>query len=227
MTDEHSGFEQGVEAGQGGSFRLPRDAGVTAGADEAADLAGLVASRICHDLISPIGAVGNGVELIGHGRRSRSPELGLIAESASDAERRVRLFRLAFGASSGAAELPAEQMRGLLDGLTAGRQSYVWEGEEALPRAEVRCALLALLCLKSALPRGGTIRVLSSERWAVQAEAERIAPDAALWAHAAGDAPRPDVTAAQVQFVLLPRALAAVGRAARLEEGRGRLTVRF
>ena len=61
------------------------------------DLAALVGSRICHDLISPIGAIGNGVELMMMDRASASPELALIAESVASANARIRYFRVAFG----------------------------------------------------------------------------------------------------------------------------------
>ena len=61
------------------------------------DLAALLGSRICHDLISPIGAIGNGVELLMMEGGTPSPELVLIAESVAAANARIRFFRLAFG----------------------------------------------------------------------------------------------------------------------------------
>src|SRR5690606_36320108 len=80
---------------------------------EAPDLGALVASRICHDLVNPLGAIGNGVELLAlttgfgpaagpqgaslQGTAGGSPELALIAESTTHAAARARLFRLAFG----------------------------------------------------------------------------------------------------------------------------------
>ena len=58
------------------------------------DIAALVGSRICHDLISPIGAIGNGVELIGLTENTSSPELALISESVDNANARIRFFRV-------------------------------------------------------------------------------------------------------------------------------------
>ncbi len=63
------------------------------------DLAALVGSRICHDLISPIGAIGNGVELVLLDAAVGGPEVTLIADSVSHANARIRFFRIAFGAT--------------------------------------------------------------------------------------------------------------------------------
>ena len=61
------------------------------------DLVALVGSRLCHDLISPLGAIGNGVELLTMTATTLSPELQLITESVAAANARIKFFRLAFG----------------------------------------------------------------------------------------------------------------------------------
>lgn len=61
------------------------------------DIAALVSARICHDLISPIGAIGNGVELLMLDKAAASPEMDLISESVTQASARIRFFRLAYG----------------------------------------------------------------------------------------------------------------------------------
>ena len=61
------------------------------------DLAALIASRICHDLISPIGAIGNGVELLAMEPGGTLPEMALISESVANANDRIRFFRICFG----------------------------------------------------------------------------------------------------------------------------------
>ena len=63
------------------------------------DLSSLVGSRICHDLISPIGAIGNGVELLQMAPRDSAAELDLITDSVDNAAARIRFFRVAFGAA--------------------------------------------------------------------------------------------------------------------------------
>ena len=63
------------------------------------NIAALIRSRICHDLISPIGAIGNGVELLTMSASAGgSPELDLIADSVHNANARIRFFRIAYGA---------------------------------------------------------------------------------------------------------------------------------
>ena len=58
-------------------------------------LAATLASRICHDLTSPLGAIANGLELLTLSDAQRTPELDLIAESVESANARLRFFRLA------------------------------------------------------------------------------------------------------------------------------------
>jgi histidine phosphotransferase ChpT len=65
------------------------------------DLAALVSSRICHDLISPIGAINNGLELLNmSGASPVGPEMQLICDNVKSASARIRFFRIAFGAAS-------------------------------------------------------------------------------------------------------------------------------
>ena len=68
----------------------------------ATEIAALIASRICHDLISPIGAIGNGMELmaLSSGQEQSSPELDLISQSVENANARIRFFRIAYGSAS-------------------------------------------------------------------------------------------------------------------------------
>ena len=65
------------------------------------NIAALIGSRICHDLISPIGAIGNGVEILTMSASvGSSPELDLIADSVHHTNARIRFFRIAYGAAS-------------------------------------------------------------------------------------------------------------------------------
>ncbi|MEO0403208.1 MAG: histidine phosphotransferase, partial [Pseudomonadota bacterium] len=63
------------------------------------NLAALIGSRICHDLISPIGAINNGLELLGMSDQRDGPEIDLISESVENASARIRFFRIAYGAA--------------------------------------------------------------------------------------------------------------------------------
>ncbi len=129
-------------------------------------LAELMAARLCHDLVGPIGAVANGVELLSDGGAGDAEVTGLIAVSARQATRRLQWFRVAFGSASG---LPSSAMfaetRRLAQGLFEdGRVTLEWgapdpTAEAAATREAAKLALnLSLLALEC-LPRGGTVQV--------------------------------------------------------------------
>ena len=63
------------------------------------DFAALIGSRICHALISPVGAINNGIELIQMTTPSLGPEMAMISERLTNASARIRFFRIAFGAA--------------------------------------------------------------------------------------------------------------------------------
>ena len=178
-----------------------------------ADLAALIASRICHDLISPIGAISNGVELLEMEIADR-PELALLSESAGNANARIRFFRISFGAASADQRIARTEVLSVLSGLAAGnRITTSWTSAPDLARREVRLAFLVLQCLETALPYGGKVTIREEDAsWAIQAEAPRLKLDQPLWNILRG-APAPASLAANaVQFALVPAALAALGR---------------
>jgi len=193
------------------------------------DLAALVGSRLCHDLISPLGAIGNGVELLAmSGGGGASPELQLIGESVANANARLKFFRIAFGQAGAEQRLGRAEISAILADLArGGRHSYDWQANGDQPRREVKSVFLALLCLEAALPWGGTITVARTDGdWMLQAVARRTKPDPALWARldgAAGAALAP----AQVQFALLPLELASSGRRVAWEVTEAGATIRF
>ncbi|MBV9290289.1 MAG: histidine phosphotransferase [Hyphomicrobiales bacterium] len=148
------------------------------------DLAALLCSRVCHDVISPVGAIVNGLEVLEaeDDEEMRKIAMDLIKKSALAASARLQFCRLAFGASGsrGAAidTSDAENVaRGLLDN---DRTSLKWSGEPRLaPKNVVKLVLNLCLVAASAVPRGGTIMVdlgAESERTAIQVEARGAAP---------------------------------------------------
>ena len=125
----------------------------------ALDLAALLCSRLCHDLISPVGAIINGLEVIEEDKdeETKTFALDLIKKSATQASAKLQFCRLAFGAAGAQIELgDAEKAaRGLLED---GKTTLVWN----LPRALVaknRAKLLLnmLLVASGTIPRGGTL----------------------------------------------------------------------
>lgn len=197
--------------------------------DRRPDLAALIGSRICHDLISPLGAIGNGVELLAMTAAGSSPEVALIAESVTQANARIRFFRLAFGAPGAGSEVALTEIRAILaDTARGGRLSLDWQIAGALPRPQVKLAFLALLCLETALPYGGAITFRAqADGWQATARAERLNVEPALWATLAAAAPDAGLAPAEVQFALLPVAAAAAGRPLSWNQAPGMVTIRF
>lgn len=110
------------------------------------DLASLLGSRLCHDLISPLGAIGNGVELLTMTGAGSSPETNLILQSVNSANARIRFFRIAFGAAGRDQTVGRAEIMSIIDDL--GRDARIktnWQGPPDLPRSSVKLAFLAIL----------------------------------------------------------------------------------
>lgn len=191
------------------------------------EIAALVGSRICHDLISPIGAIGNGVELLSLTGGGDSAEMSLISESVAHASARIRFFRIAFGSAGGGHPVGRSEVVSVLTAVgDGGRVRYDWQVAEDLPRAEVRLAFLMLLCLETAMPLGGTVTAQrEGETWQITARADRLDRNAELWSLLDGRETAEAPLASQVQFALVPDAARALGRKIAVSEGAGTLTI--
>ena len=174
---------------------------------EKPDLAALLGSRICHDLISPIGAISNGLELLMmDGASGSSPELALISDSIANANARIRFFRVAFGATGGGdARIGRAEVTSILRDLTRGGRVLIhWETPLDLSRREVKLAFLSVLCLESAMPQGGTVHAERGEaRWTLRSEAPRLRIEPDLWEVLSNPAAQIELGPAQVHFALL------------------------
>jgi histidine phosphotransferase ChpT len=178
-------------------------------------IAALVGARLCHDLISPIGAIGNGLELLrmseGQGGEA---ELGLISDSLGTALAKLRFYRVAFGPADAQARQALDEARQITDAMFHGRLSVVWAGagDATVSRATAQLAYLAILCFERSLPMGGEVRVTAGGA-AIQLIAEdcRVSAPAEPWSHVTSGArmaePKPD----NVQFLLLRGAMTARG----------------
>lgn len=170
-----------------------------------AKLAALIGSRICHDLISPIGAINNGLELLGMTGASEGPELDLISESVVNASARIRFFRIAFGAAGVQQIGQSEATSVLSDMMGGGRVSVEYLPEAPQARRMLRLVFLSILCLETALPYGGHIIVSESNgAWRVHGGGEKTNIDEALWSALADPTQLGAIEPAQVQFALLP-----------------------
>ncbi|MFV0293837.1 MAG: histidine phosphotransferase family protein [Paracoccus sp. (in: a-proteobacteria)] len=178
--------------------------------DLAARIVALVGSRLCHDLISPLGAIGNGVELLqmtgSWPGLDQSPEMVLINDSLRSARARITCFRMAFGAAGDTQRVPPAELADLIrDMERAGRLQITLDAEGDQARRTVKLLLLSLMCLETAIPWGGRVGIVQNGRhWELTATAERTRQDPALWSWLNGLRPGlVNPAAAEVHFPLL------------------------
>ena len=127
----------------------------------ATDLAALLCSRVCHDIISPVGAINNGLELLDEGGADEDA-MNLIRTSAKNASARLQFARIAFGAAGSAGMVidtgDAEAVATAF--LKNEKPELVWSGQRALlPKNYVKLLLNLILIANAAIPRGGKISV--------------------------------------------------------------------
>jgi len=126
------------------------------------DLAALLCSRVCHDVISPVGAINNGLELLDEGGAD-ADAMELIRTSALNASVRLKFARLAFGASGsvGASIDTGEAEKAAKDFAEAEKKATLaWNGPRAIiPKNRVKLLLNLFLVSYGAIPRGGEIVV--------------------------------------------------------------------
>jgi histidine phosphotransferase ChpT len=193
-----------------------------------ADLASRLASRICHDLTSPLGAIANGVELLVLAGTERTPEIDLIADSVESANARLRFFRLAYGAAGRQAVSRSEVVRILSALGRGGRHAYDWMPVGDHPRAEVKAVFLLLQCLEAALPLGGSLRAdRDGLTWVVTATGSRVRSDLRGLSALGSRTPLVPESAAEVQFALLAGLLVDLGRPLALACAADRIEARF
>ncbi len=174
--------------------------------DGPATLAALVGSRLCHDLISPVGAIQNGLELMAlSGGLQAVPEMTLIQDSCANAAARIRFFRIAFGHAGETQMMGRNEVEGnLRDICTGSRMNAEWGPREDVPRGEVQLVYLAYLCCEAALLQGGTVRILRDDQgWSLTGTGPRVQLNAALWAQLGTPTPLGDITPDKVQFAML------------------------
>lgn len=128
------------------------------------DLASLLSSRICHDLISPVGALSNGIEILADecDDDMREQTIALLIHSATEATGRLQLLRLAFGGSTSLGG-----MIGMGDGevalreyLTTTKVTLDWHPTvEALPKEAMKLLLNMALVATECIIRAGTLTI--------------------------------------------------------------------
>ena len=131
----------------------------------APDLAALLCSRVCHDIISPVGAINNGLELLDEGGADEDA-MKLIRASARNASARLQFARIAFGAAGSAGmQIDTGDAESVAKGFLANEKPELeWTGGRALlPKNQVKLLLNLLLVANAAIPRGGKLTVELSD----------------------------------------------------------------
>lgn len=191
------------------------------------EFASLLCSRLCHDLLSPVGALNNGIELLAdeHDPEMRARCLELLAESARASANKLKFFRLAFGAAGGFADnVDTREARVAIEGLfgSDGRIQLGWMVDEpVMSKAALKVLLNLVLIAGDSLVRGGRLDV-GAERHdggldiVVRAEGGRIVLDPELKNVLTGDTGEEEVA---------PRAAAAWLVHCLVQEGKGTIQV--
>ncbi len=189
------------------------------------EFASLLCSRLCHDLLSPVGALNNGIELLAdeHDPEMRARCLDLLGESARASANKLKFFRLAFGAAGGFAdEVDTREARVAIEGLFGGdgRIQIGWMLDEpSMSKPALKVLLNLVLIAGDALVRGGRLDVGAEKHESgleivIRAEGSRIVLDPELRKVLAGDTSENEVA---------PRAAAAWLVHSLVEEGGGRI----
>jgi len=137
---------------------------MTAVSIDALDLAALLCSRVCHDLISPIGAIVNGLEVLAdeNDEETKNFALDLIKKSSNTASAKLQFCRIAFGAAGSAgAQIDSGDAEKVARGILEDDKTKLdWQLPRLLlPKNRVKLLLNMLLIAAQAIPRGGRLGV--------------------------------------------------------------------
>ena len=190
--------------------------------EDALELASLLCSRLCHDMLSPVGALSNGLELLAEERdpamRQRCMELH--EQSARTSADKLKFFRLAFGAAGGFGdEVPAAEPQALIAALVAAntRLTLNWQvGMAMMPKPAVKVLLNLSLIGIEALVRGGTLDIAAEPRGkgvelVIRAAGPRIAFDPNVGRALAGDLPRAELSSRTAPAAMIAALAARAG----------------
>jgi len=169
------------------------------------DLAALLCSRLCHDMLSPVGALANGLELLADEQdpEMRARCMELLEQSAKISTDKLKFFRLAFGAAGGFGEaIPIDEAQSVVEALAsdAKRVTINWAiAEPSLPKPAVKVLLNLAHIALDALVRGGTLDIGAERRdgaveIVARARGDRIAFDETIGRALQGDLADSEIT---------------------------------
>ncbi|MFN4037701.1 MAG: histidine phosphotransferase family protein [Erythrobacter sp.] len=169
------------------------------------DLAAMLCSRLCHDMLSPVGALANGLELLADEQDPdmRAKCIELLEHSARISADKLKFFRLAFGAAGGFGEaIPIIEAQSIINALAADnkRVTINWAiSDPSLPKPAIKVLLnLAQIALDT-LVRGGTLDIGAERREGAveivaRVKGDRIAFDETIGRALQGDLPDHEIT---------------------------------
>jgi histidine phosphotransferase ChpT len=186
------------------------------------DLASLLCSRLCHDMLSPVGALSNGLELLAD---EKDPDMrkkcfDLLEQSAKTSADKLRFFRLAFGAAGGFGDMvPLAEPRSLIDALVGnnGRIEVNWAlAGDSLPKPAVKTLLNLALIGIEALVRGGTLDIAAELREGaseivIRAAGPRIAFDPTVGQALDGTLPSAELSSKTAPAAMVQQLAASLG----------------
>ena len=174
------------------------------------ELAALISSKICHDVISPVGAIYNGLEILGDESDpgSRDYAMDVIRNVTVQASARLQFARFAFGAAGSAgAEIDLQTAREISEGFIGNtKHKLTWNAPAGyLPKNQVKLLLNLVAISVNALPRGGDIAVsieedLTLPQFAIRCTGARSRPPQHLPEIVAGDLPEIDAMSVQAYY---------------------------
>lgn len=151
--------------------------------DKQINISSLLTSRICHDLVSPLGAIGNGLELLELSGVSPSVELDLINQSSKNATAQINYIRVAFGlACSGIAISNTDIQNIINEKFLNKRLSVKWNVTTNHSRLQIKLICLLLLCIETGLPYGGEVIIeMQNNIWKLTTTFQRNNFNSDLW----------------------------------------------
>ncbi len=197
------------------------------------DLAALISSRICHDLISPVGAIANGLEVLADSpdEEMRKVAVTLIGNSARQASAKLQFARLAFGAAGSAgAEIPLGDAAALAEGLISGdgRVTLKWNAPDvSRPKPQVKLALNLFTIAITCIPRGGEIVVEADDAgMTITARGRKAALPEKTAAVLTGEEAAENMDAHKIQPYYTLRLMEETGLSLRIEQGEDEVVLR-
>ena len=191
---------------------------------EKPDITALVTARICHDLASPIGAIGNGAESVELRGNSLGEEGELVKASVNATVAKLKLFRIAFGQFHAEEMLNAAKISAVQTAWNITGQIHVNFAPEKMRKTDMKTCLLILQSIQVAMPQGAKVMITIEEgHTIILAIGPKVTFDEALWSALTHRHITPDLPPKHVQFALLQ----ALDLALQLQHSSTEMTVSF